>query len=393
MAKALLLVMVVGAALMQTYPIRPAHIQHNRPATPLAVQGVVAHDTENNEATAQANRDYFNRAGVDASAHLIVDWNEIIECIPWERGEAEQAWHAGPTANSMYVGIELCTTKDPDKFAASFGRYLYAIARVLDEYGLKTGPGLWSHKGVAEKWHETNHTDPYGYLQRHGKTWQDVLDGVNVYLDYFGRQNGSTPILGPPSATVEQAKAWARSRGATEQFISLAPLYWQIAPEYAVDPAPAYGQSGKESNFGHFTGIVQAWMHNPCGLKTHDADGDDITDHASFPDWQTGVKAHIQHLALYADSGMLMGANIVDPRHFPSIRGVAPTVEALGGHYAPSQDYGKSIVRDYLQPLLATPEPAPPTQDWRALYEIEHAARAAAEGKLAKIAEIVSPGL
>jgi hypothetical protein len=64
------------------------------------------------------------------------------------------------------------------------------------------------------------------------------------------------------------------------------------------------------------------------------------------------VIACIDHLALYAGAPTYPRPNSPDPRHFESIYAVAPTVERLGGRWAPAPDYGTSIVRDYLTPML-----------------------------------------
>jgi hypothetical protein len=53
----------------------------------------------------------------------------------------------------------------------------------------------------------------------------------------------------------------------------------------------------------------------------------------------------------------------MDPRHFAWILGTAKTVEALGGKWAPSADYGQSIIRDYLASMIATTAPADPTPE------------------------------
>jgi len=170
-----------------------------------------------------------------------------------------------------------------------------------------------------------------------------------------------TTILGPAVATVGQAKAWAAARKATRLFVSLADLFWEIAPKLGVRPEVAYAQSAKETGFGWYKGTVDVSFHNTCGLKiSKGGANDDPNAHQRFPDWQTGILAHVQHLALYA--GKEVEGEIVDPRHFASIRGKAKTVEELGGQgkWAANPAYGLSIVKDYLQPLMATPKPVQP---------------------------------
>lgn len=173
------------------------------------------------------------------------------------------------------------------------------------------------------------------------------------------------PIIGTTQATVAQAQAWAKTHGAAEWFRELAPLYWQLAAAHGgVRPDIAFAQSAKETRYGLFGGVIPGpeW-HNPCGLKTRQGgDNSDPSAHARFADDATGVSAHLDHLALYAGADGYPRSATPDPRHFASIRGTAPTVEALSGKWAPSADYGPSIVRDFLAGLLATtapPEPAP----------------------------------
>lgn len=180
-----------------------------------------------------------------------------------------------------------------------------------------------------------------------------------------------TPILGEPQATVEQAQAWAQSRGATPGFIERAELYWRLAPDHGnVRPEVAYGQSGKETAFGHYGGVVSEDAMNPAGIKTaQGGDNDDPAAHQRFTSWEEGVAAHLDHLALYAGAPGYPRTPSPDPRHFPSIAGVARTIEDLGGKYAPNPDYGSDIVQSYLRPLLATsapvpaPAPEPPMED------------------------------
>ncbi|SYX87708.1 N-acetylmuramoyl-L-alanine amidase family protein [Paenibacillus alvei] len=116
-----------------------------------------------------------------------------------------------------------------------------------------------------------------------------------------------TNIIGKASASVEQAKAWAHSMNAPAEFVELADLYWQLAPQYGgIDPAIAYVQ------FAHETGVFvqerekvmlasDASYHNPCGLKITAGGGDyQASAHKRFKDWREGITAHLDHLALYA---------------------------------------------------------------------------------------------
>jgi hypothetical protein len=165
----------------------------------------------------------------------------------------------------------------------------------------------------------------------------------------------NTPILAQSVATQEQARAWARAKGAPTTFQDLVPTFWAVANARGVRPDLAYAQSAKETDFGRFTGVVPSSHNNPCGIKiTAGGSNGDPAAHASFPDWITGITACVDHLALYAGAPGYPRAGSPDPRHFAFILGTAPTAEALGGRWAPSLSYGTSIVQDYLLPMIRT---------------------------------------
>lgn len=166
-----------------SYLITQNYITNNRPETPLKLDGAVCHATDTPGATDENERDYFNNGYRSASAHAFIDWDSITETIP----ENEVAWHAGPRANSHMLGWELCEPRDDDpdrfrKFAEVWNRAVWYAAYKFVQYGWETGPGLWSHKGISQRYGETDHTDPYGYFNRYGKTWQNFLDAVDVEM-------------------------------------------------------------------------------------------------------------------------------------------------------------------------------------------------------------------
>jgi hypothetical protein len=181
-------------------------------------------------------------------------------------------------------------------------------------------------------------------------------------VKYFGLQwkTQGTTILGPATATIAQAQEWARQNRAPQEFLDLAPLYWKIAPERAgVDPAVAYVQFAHETGFlyrdGKSMAGIDASYHNPCGLKVTQGGGNtDPNAHKKFVSWEEGITAHIDHLAIYAGAPGYPRQDTPDPRHFPYIAGKAPTVEELGGKWAPSPAYGEKLV-SMLKALQMTP--------------------------------------
>ena len=152
-------------------------------------------------------------------------------------------------------------------------------------------------------------------------------------------------IISDTKVTSAQAKSWAKSKGATETFISLADLYFEYAEECGeVNPGIAYVQAAKETGYGKFGGVLDESYHNPCGMKTSSGGGDqDPNAHQRFNSWDEGVQAHLDHLALYAGADGYPKSDTYDPRHFVTIKGKAPTVNSLGGKWAQSTTYGQEI--------------------------------------------------
>lgn len=172
-----------NTAIAANYPVTQEYITNNRPGTVLKPVGQVVHATADPGATAQNIRNYFNKSYEGASAHAVIDWNSIIEMIP----ENEMAWHAGPTANSKYLSFEMCepATDDPDrisKFQEVWNRAVWYCAKTCVKYGWNTDDNIFSHYGISMMYHETNHTDPYGYFATYGKTWDQFLAAVDAEI-------------------------------------------------------------------------------------------------------------------------------------------------------------------------------------------------------------------
>lgn len=156
-------------------------------------------------------------------------------------------------------------------------------------------------------------------------------------------------IVSNTNVTVENAKEWARKKGATQTFINLADLFWKYSPTNGnVNPAIAYVQSAKETGYGKFGGVIDETYFNTCGMKNSEGGGDyEPGAHYRFKNWDEGVQAQLDHLALYAGAASYPRSNSPDPRHFPYLNGKAPTVKSLGGKWAPSSTYGIEIFNLY----------------------------------------------
>lgn len=153
------------------YPIKVDLLTRNRSHKPLKPIGMVLHSTATDGASDEAEIKYFNSADRQASAHAFIDEDSITQCIPL----TERGWHAGATANSKFIGIELCEPKGKDiaKFNEIYKRavwyFAYIFVNVL-KIKTVTKNNLMSHAEVSDKWGETNHTDPVAYFKEYGKT-------------------------------------------------------------------------------------------------------------------------------------------------------------------------------------------------------------------------------
>ena len=119
-----------------------------------------------------------------------------------------------------------------------------------------------------------------------------------------------------------------------------------------------FAQAMHETGWLQFGGDVKAEQCNFAGIG---ATGGGEPGY-SFESVRLGIRAQIQHLKAYASTDSLENDEI-DPRFSLVQRGCTPTVEELGGHWAPGADYGVKVAA-LADILLATspidrPEPEP----------------------------------
>ncbi|TEA55756.1 N-acetylmuramoyl-L-alanine amidase [Bacillus sp. BH2] len=129
-----------------------------------AYEGVVAHSTATPEAPAINIQKYESRTWRSAFVHYAVDWNETIQIADTKY----IAYGAGPGANKRFVHIELCETRDYEKFKRSYDKYVKLLAKILRDRGLSVEKGLWTHYDVTKYLGGTDHEDPLDYLKSHG---------------------------------------------------------------------------------------------------------------------------------------------------------------------------------------------------------------------------------
>ncbi|MBY0597677.1 N-acetylmuramoyl-L-alanine amidase [Bacillus bingmayongensis] len=129
-----------------------------------AYEGVVAHSTATPEAPAINIQKYETRTWRNAFVHYAVDWNETIQIADTKY----IAYGGGPAANKRFVHVELCETKDYEKFKRSYDKYVKLLAKILRDRGISVEKGLWTHSDVTHHLGGTDHEDPLDYLRSHG---------------------------------------------------------------------------------------------------------------------------------------------------------------------------------------------------------------------------------
>ena len=171
----------------------------------------------------------------------------------------------------------------------------------------------------------------------------------------LGVKKTYTPIVGESTVSLEQAKAWAKTRNAEQRFIDIADIYWKYGELTGIRPEILYAQAAKETGFGKYGGNVLPEQNNWAGIKTAKATGDTTYDHESFATPDDGVRAHFNHISAY------IGKEPVGEPHgrYYNVKSIAwagsvQYLEELGGKWCPDLYYGYSINYKYLKPMEET---------------------------------------
>lgn len=210
---------------------------------------------------------------------------------------------------------------------------------------------------IVENGFHTNSLDCQFFKNNHKKIAEVQTAAIASHYKLKKKSVIGFPIISKTKSTINQMKEWAKNKGANQLFIDLAPIFYDISIKSGVNPLVTYCQSAKETGYMKFGGVLNASFNNPCGLKTNKGGGDkDPNAHQRFKNWNEGIQAQVDHLALYAGAIGYPKSNTPDPRHFPFIKGTASTVESLSGKWAPSSAYGVAIL-DMIKELENTKAP------------------------------------
>ena len=154
----------------------------------------------------------------------------------------------------------------------------------------------------------------------------------------------SRRILDQGQLTAEQLAAYFLSRNTEadrEHIIQFAQYYIEEAAAEGINSDVAFAQMCLETGFLRFGGLVQPEFHNYCGLGAMDADHPGEV----FPNEQTGVRAHIQHLQAYATTEeVILHKELVDPRYnWVHKTKFIETIYQLAGTWATDPQYGQKL--------------------------------------------------
>ena len=195
------------------------------------------------------------------------------------------------------------------------------------------------------------------------------------YYDKNGKRQELHKIIGNPTTTVEKMVQYYNNRnvsyptgklsvGGADSIEKLAKIFYEEATAESIDPAIAWCQSMKETNWLRYGGQVKIEQFNFAGIGATDggAAGADFSTYGTNG-VRMGVRAQIQHLKAYAVSDLKktdLNNACVDPRFAYVNKGSAEYVEWLGiqenpigAGWATDAGYGYSIMNDYVKKLWA----------------------------------------
>ena len=195
-------------------------------------------------------------------------------------------------------------------------------------------------------------------------------------------QTGASPtsVTGPSTLTAAQLVAWFKAKAPADAVYSasvpieqLVQIFLEEAADENVRGDIAFAQSIIETRYFAYGGQVQPFQNNYAGIGACDSCHGGI----AFPDARSGVRAQIQLLRNFADTGS-RSWNLAHPlitQLFPTAKsydnyrykGKAPDWFNMGnGNWASAPDYANTVLTRYnamraFNGLAPVPQPVPPT--------------------------------
>ena len=144
------------------------------------------------------------------TSHWVGSGGRIIQIAPVGKIQ----YGAGGIANPLsYAQVELARTNNADTFKKDYAAYVWLLRKLAAECGIpqtldKTGNGIKTHLWVTNNLGNTDHTDPYAYLNSWGisnaQFATDIANGIGTT---------AAPVTAPTGVTFSgqahiQSKGW-----------------------------------------------------------------------------------------------------------------------------------------------------------------------------------------
>ena len=277
-------------------------------------------------------------------------------------------------------GIKIRNTEDGSQYPdGSPSDYLGVIKRskeygfpaVLVEHAFIDNSGdAYEFLAREDKVRDMGYADAEAIAQYYGLSKNGAYGSKNTIADTirsaYTNTDAHTLIMASPSASVDSMVQYYMANAAFpayyatvdgefaasgDQLRTFCQMYYDEAVMEGVDPAVAFAQAMKETNFLRFGGDVKIEQFNFAGIG---ATGGGAAGE-SYANVRTGIRAQIQHLKAYASNEDLKNPCVDTRFALVKTRGCAQYVEYLGIQenpfgvgWATAKEYGYSIVNDYM---------------------------------------------
>lgn len=146
---------------------------------------LIIHETANPGATALNHVNFWASGEQGGEAHYVTDWTGIVyHTTPDDRA----TYNVGGNANSWTVGIELCHATNQADFEAVWRTGVEFAAWYLNQQGWGI-ERMMSHYQANHTWATfSDHTDPIGYFDEFGKTWEQFVGEVEQEMQGQGQK-------------------------------------------------------------------------------------------------------------------------------------------------------------------------------------------------------------
>ena len=180
-------------------------------------QFIVAHDTGNENTTAQANVTYYQNTYNEpwdsvASAHIFVDDKEAIVCIP----TVEKAWHVlydaptdnawyGSDANDVAIGVEISYFSDKKRSKKSLDNGARVLAYLAEFWGIDYKTEMPGHQDI-----QADKRDPGNVLQASG-LGRSTSNLDAIVKKYYKTKKSNHDVSVHANMTRSQFVTWLKS--------------------------------------------------------------------------------------------------------------------------------------------------------------------------------------